>query len=284
MNETRRLNVAAAARDGWWHDPEQSEPLRAVEVDNRSAASAPSETTCHPTTKEDNRHDEQTYDFGRPGCRCRGIALGLRRCACTSPHERLPLPALGMTSPLGIPNAPVGQTGIPIGATELATPGVSPTTSGAAPMIGATCAGASPTSASAAVTGMSGAPLFDGGGMAASAPGSCAASATASPPMASTMGPGSTVGRVGIPLGSTELGGGGLSPPSVALSPTPSAPVMNSLTPLGGMSPPATPSVSAAPSTPNLPNTQTGVPTIQGVPTTFGAPVTARGLGFRATR
>ena len=92
MNETRRLNVAAAARDGWWHDPEQSEPLRAVEVDNRSAASAPSETTCHPTTKEDNRHDEQTYDFGRPGCRCRGIALGLRRCACTSPHQRLPPP------------------------------------------------------------------------------------------------------------------------------------------------------------------------------------------------
>src|ERR671937_1613160 len=62
-----------------------------------------------------------------------------------------PLPALGRTSPLGIPNAPVGQTGIPLGATELATPGVSPTTSGASPMIGATCAGASPTPASAAV-------------------------------------------------------------------------------------------------------------------------------------
>ena len=30
-----------------------------------------------------------------------------------------PLPALGRTSPLGIPNAPVGQTGIPLGATEL---------------------------------------------------------------------------------------------------------------------------------------------------------------------
>src|ERR1700739_3694611 len=54
-----------------------------------------------------------------------------------------PLPALGMTSPLGIPNAPVGHTGIPLGATELATPGVSPTTSGAAPLIGAPCAGAS---------------------------------------------------------------------------------------------------------------------------------------------
>ena len=52
-----------------------------------------------------------------------------------------PVPALGMTSPLGIPNAPVGQTGIPLGATELATPGVTPTASGAAPLIGAPCAG-----------------------------------------------------------------------------------------------------------------------------------------------
>jgi hypothetical protein len=176
----------------------------------------------------------------------------------------------------------------------------------------ATCAGASPTPASAAmgspitarsagmanatptgasaamgssVTGMSSPLLFDGGGMAVSAPGVCAASTMASPPMASTMGPGSTVGRpVGIPLGSTELGGGGLSPPSVALSPTPSAPVMSSLTPLGGMSPPATPSVSAAPSTPNCATTQTGVPTIEGVPTTFGAPLRGRGLGSEATR
>jgi hypothetical protein len=134
------------------------------------------------------------------------------------------------------------------------------------------------------VTGMSSPLLFDGGGMAVSAPGVCAASTMASPPMASTMGPGSTVGPVGIPLGSTELGGGGLSPPSVALSPTPSAPVMSSLTPLGGMSPPATPSVSAAPSTPNCATTQTGVPTIEGVPTTFGAPLRGRGLGSEATR
>src|SRR5260370_15428175 len=71
-----------------------------------------------------------------------------------------PLPALGMTSPLGIPNAPIGHTGIPLGATELATPGVSPTTFGAAPLIGATCAGASPAPAAlgspttAASTGM----------------------------------------------------------------------------------------------------------------------------------
>jgi hypothetical protein len=45
------------------------------------------------------------------------------------------------------------------------------------------------------------------------------------------MGPGSSVGMVGIPLGSTELGGGGLSPPSVALSPNSSAPVMSLLPP-----------------------------------------------------
>jgi hypothetical protein len=50
--------------------------------------------------------------------------------------------------------------------------------------------------------------------------------------------PGSSVGMVGIPLGSTELGGGGLSPPSAALSPNSSAPVMSSLMPLSGMTPP----------------------------------------------
>ena len=120
--------------------------------------------------------------------------------------------------------------------------------------------------------------------MAGSTSGACTASATASPPLASSMGPGSPVGMVGIPMGSTELGGGGLSPPFIALSPNPSAPVMSSLPPLGGMSPPATPSVSAAPSTPNCATTQTGVPTIAGVPTTFGAPLRGRGLGAEATR
>src|SRR5919198_5253280 len=131
-----------------------------------------------------------------------------------------PLPALGMTSPFGIPNAPVGQTGIPMGVTELATPGVSPTTSGASPMIGVTCAGASPAPASGgmgsptmgASTGMgslttgasagTGSPMpglsstapFDGGGTSAITTATCTASATASPPLASSMGPGSSVG------------------------------------------------------------------------------------------
>jgi hypothetical protein len=198
-----------------------------------------------------------------------GFLLGSGSAYAQARMNVSPLPALGMTSPLGIPNAPVGQTGIPLGATELATPGVSPTTSGAAPMIGATCVSSAPASAAmgspitgaspgtaSSMTGLSGAALFDGGGMSAGAPGTCAA---ASPPLASSMGPGSSVGMVRIPLGSTELGGGGLSPASVALAPNPSAPVTSSLTPLSGMTPSSTPSVSAAPSTSTCATTQAGI-------------------------
>src|SRR5215472_2297301 len=156
--------------------------------------------------------------------------------------------------------------GHPMGATDLATPGVSPTTFGASPLIGATCAGASLGQASsimpspmmgvspgmgnsssaatsttgadtATVSSMTGESLpFDGGGVAGIAPGTCAASTTASPPFASSMGPGSSVGPAGFPLCSTELGGGVLSP-SVALNPNPSAPTIT-LTPLPATTPP----------------------------------------------
>src|SRR6516164_7919782 len=235
------------------------------------------------------------------------VLLGCGSALAQARMNVAPLPALGMTSPLGIPNAPVGQTGIPLGATELATPGVSPTTSGASPLLGATCGGVSSAPPSAAtggsltgtstdmgtpvmgasagmggsVQGTSGAAPFDGGGMAASAPGACAASATASPPMGSSMGPGSSVGMVGIPLGSTELGGGGLSPPSVALSPNASAPAIT-LTPLPMPSNPSAP-LSTPQSMASCPTTQTGVPTISGVPTTFGSPLAGRALGAEAT-
>jgi len=225
------------------------------------------------------------------------VLLGCGSAYAQAPLSTSPLPPLGLTSPLGIPNAPVGHTGVPLGATELATPGVSPTTSGASPMLGATCGGVSSTPPSAAmgsattgtspnmgspVTGASGSAPFDGGGMAASAPGACAASATASPPMASSMGPGSSVGMVGIPLGSTELGDGGLSPPSVALSPNGSAPALT-LTPLPTLSNPSAP-LSTPQSTAPCPTTQTGVPTITGMPTTFGSPLAGRALGAEATR
>jgi hypothetical protein len=234
------------------------------------------------------------------------VLLGCGSACAQAPLSTSPLPPLGLTSPLGIPNAPVGHTGVPLGATELATPGVSPTTSGASPMLGAPCVSSAPPSAAmgssttgtspkmgspvtgasagtgGSVTGTSGTAPFDGGGMAGSTSGGCTASATASPPLASSMGPGSTVGPAGIPLGSTELGGGGLSPPSVALSPNASAPALT-LTPF-----PTLPNPSAPPATPQstapCPTTQTGVPTITGMPTTFGSPLVGRALGAEATR
>jgi hypothetical protein len=234
------------------------------------------------------------------------VLLGCGSAYAQAPLSTSPLPPLGVTSPFGIPNAPVGHTGVPLGATELATPGVSPTTSGASPMLGAPCVsltppsaamgssttGASPnmgspvTGASAgtggSVTGTSGAAPFDGGGMAGSTSAGCTASATASPPLASSMGPGSSIGMVGIPLGSTELGGGGLSPPSVALSPNGSAPALT-LTPFPTPSNPSAP-LSTPQSTAPCTTTQTGVPTISGVPTTFGSPLVGRALGAEATR
>ena len=225
------------------------------------------------------------------------VLLGCGSAYAQAPLSTSPLPPLGLTSPLGIPNAPVGHTGVPLGATELATPGVSPTTSGASPMLEAPCVSSTPpaaiggstTGASAgmgsSVPGLSSTALFDGGSMSATAPTTCAASATASPPLASSMGPGSSVSMVGIPLGSTELGGGGLSPPSVALSPNPSAPGITTLTPLATTTP-SNPSSSL--STPQRTTTcatsQTGVPTIAGVPTTFGAPLTGLALSLEATR
>jgi len=56
------------------------------------------------------------------------------------------------------------------------------------------------------------------------------------------------------PLGSAEMGGGGLGPPSVALTPDPSCPT-----------------------------TQSGLPTITGDPTTFGALLTGSALGLATT-
>lgn len=106
-------------------------------------------------------------------------------------------PSIGMlsTSPLNM-----GSTrpeGIPLGSTEIATPGVSPIT----PLQGTT------NCAAPGNPGSSGA-LFDGGGLSGSSSLACPNGSTtqsALPPSTST------VGRVGIPLGSTELGGAGIS-------------------------------------------------------------------------
>jgi len=169
---------------------------------------------------------------------------------------------LGMTSPLGIGPAPaVPPTGIPMGATELSSPGVSPMTSGTSPLgaapgnitacsniggslpqgssgMGGSMAGTSPGGAMSA-TGIAGSmTLFDGGGTMGNASGTCmgvAGASNAGPSSSASsptgMGLGSPVARIGIPLGSTELGVGGLSPPPDVLTLNPSAPASTSGSP-----------------------------------------------------
>jgi hypothetical protein len=156
---------------------------------------------------------------------------------------------LGMTSPLGIgPGSAVPPTGLPLGTTEVPTLGVSPTTSGTSPLPPTTSCGgiggsipqasfgaastgmgtASGTGTSSAGTSSS---TFDGGSTAGTPSGTCggAAGSSLAGPAASAssptgMGSGSTGSRIGIPMGSTELGVGGLSPPPVVSAPNPSAP------------------------------------------------------------
>ena len=112
---------------------------------------------------------------------------------------------LNATSPLAIgPGSSVGPTGIPLGATEMTMPGTSP-----APPSTMSCSSAGgPTSQTAT-------PLFDGG-MTGAASSACAATGSAGAGNAgSSMPPISTLqlGRANIPLGSTEMGSAGLSPP-----------------------------------------------------------------------
>ncbi|MBR0782200.1 hypothetical protein [Bradyrhizobium iriomotense] len=107
-------------------------------------------------------------------------------------------PSVGMsaTSPLNL--GATRPEGIPLGSTEIVTPGISPIN----PVQGMT------NCAPSGNAGSSGAP-FDGGGLSGSSSLACAnGTASQSPLPPST----STVGRVGIPLGSTELGGAGISP------------------------------------------------------------------------
>lgn len=115
-----------------------------------------------------------------------------------------PSPGMLATSPLNPQSTrPVG---IPLGSTEIATPGTSPLN----PAQGmSNC----PTSADSASPGA----LFDGGGLSGNSSSACAGSAAAPPLSSSPM----TVGRVGIPLGATELGGAGISPSVPVPNPVP---------------------------------------------------------------
>jgi len=144
-----------------------------------------------------------------------------------------PTPGMGLTSPFGMSAATgssVGPAGVPLGATELATPGLSPappSTLGSGFTICSAVVGAPTTNA----TG-----TFDGGGVGtsvetsqmgmagtSSTSGSCnqasgAGSAGTLP--STTSSPGSNVlpGIGTIPMGSTELDRGGVSPSPCPLS------------------------------------------------------------------
>ncbi len=114
-------------------------------------------------------------------------------------------PSTGMlaTSPLNPQSTrPVD---IPLGSTEITTPGISPINPAQAAM---GCTGSGNATSNGA--------LFDGGGLAGTTSANCSGSSVAASPLPST----STVGRVGIPLGATEIGGAGISPTVPVPGPT----------------------------------------------------------------
>jgi hypothetical protein len=137
---------------------------------------------------------------------------------------------IGATSPLGIAPvpqalAPIGPVGIRLGATELASPGISPLVPD--PLVMQSQSMACHTGALPGETGIASTSPFDGAeilpGMdtAATSPGSAGTCRTETPissitPMAPPMG----VPQARIPLGSTEIENGGVSPLFVVPSPS----------------------------------------------------------------
>lgn len=178
------------------------------------------------------------------------------------------LPPLGIASPLGIgPGAPVAPVGVPLGATQLMTPGTGTVPAGIVPQSAITGSNSACGGSAALTTGISDpTALFDAGMSAGTVSGACLAAggntrpaATASSPTG--MGIPAAVGRVGIPMGSSELDPGGLSPPppTTMLNPTPFAPSASSPQ-LGTFtsSPTATPN--AFSSTPQTSTACSGIP------------------------
>jgi hypothetical protein len=168
------------------------------------------------------------------------------------PPTRIPLGATGLGSPGVSPLASGASPLVPLTGTSSACSGIggaiaessfglatSATGAGtgiSSPSVGSSSSGmgssmdgtSTGTGVSTAGSSMS-TTVFDGGSMAGSASGTCPStdSASLAGPAASAsaptgMGSGSSVARVGIPLGSTELGAGGLSPAATMPSTNPS--------------------------------------------------------------
>jgi hypothetical protein len=162
------------------------------------------------------------------------LLSGSAALAQIAPIGSAPGPSpLGITSPLGIgPGSPVAPVGIPLGATEMSNSGISPTTSGVSstgPVTGGVpfCSGfgsAIPQASLGSTVAVAGQPAanstFDGRGLTGNASGTCGSGGTInlarpadSASLPTGMAPAARVGQVGIPMGATELGAGGLSPP-----------------------------------------------------------------------
>jgi hypothetical protein len=180
---------------------------------------------------------------------------------------------LGATSPLAMGSgSPVAPTGIPLGATELTAPGTSPAPLTTMGMLG--CFGAT------ASTSQTATPLFDGGGMAGSS--ACSGTGSAGTGGAGAAGVGSSMptlstsqpGRAGIPLGSTEIGSAGLSPPPPVSMMFVSPIVPSTIAPLATTGSP--PSMTAAPPCP-VTGTFPGDPTTIQVRSGTGGATTALG-------
>lgn len=129
---------------------------------------------------------------------------------------------LDATSPLSFGSSPaVPPVAIPLGSTDIATPGISP----AAPLPGSGSTLGNASCSSFTNLSQSAAAPFDGGGISGGASVSCSPTKGLDIPGPVALRP--SIGRAGIPLGSTELGGAGLSPLAPVAAP-PGSPVVSS--------------------------------------------------------
>jgi len=138
-------------------------------------------------------------------------------------------PTLGINSTCGGIGGSIPQASFGVESSALGT------SSGMGSSSGSSMAGTSLGTGTSAAGSSASTTVFDGGGMAGTASGTCPVTAGSSlgnpaSSASSPAGTGSTaVGRLGVPLGSTELGAGGLSP-------IPTLPTLNSTAPSSTLS------------------------------------------------
>lgn len=163
---------------------------------------------------------------------CAMTILVLLGCGAAEAQSATTTPGMGATSPLGmLGSSAAGGTGVPLGATEIDPGGLSPATA---------CVPTDPSVLSidptTSASGTNSGSTFDGGGLAGTSAttSSCTAGTNiSSTGMASPLsGSPSNLAGGTIPLGATELDGGGLSP--MIAVPAPIVPTPGSTTACAG--------------------------------------------------